>query len=487
MHRVRVLLTLAALVSAAQAALAQPVDPYKRPAQGPTTPAASPPASPAASPPARPTAAPSTPAAPGQAAPASDAPQDPYAAGVSGSSPDPVLAERIAAALVTRAQELFESRVFLDAKQLAVEALVANPKGASAEWARTIIHAVNVELGIPEDSPKPEPVKPTTPTEDVDTAPIVDPTLSATPVAPAPEGGLPSGRLAGSVHGALYGGLLGTTIGSFLTSDAPATGAIPGGLALGAAGALALPVLVDRLHWTEAEVRTVGASTVWGGVVGGLLADIGKLHGTTAREVLVGSSIGATVAGVGGYALMRSMKLTRGDVALVDTFAGMGAIGGLTVGMLMQPVESEAYSLNSVLGITGGVIVGLVAAPQINTTPRRMLRVAGMAALGGAAPFLLYAAIHSSTSTVDERVTGLLSSGGLVVGAWLGFRFTRGMDEGLDTLDGKRHAAVEDAPIALVGRSSDGRWGLGGLGIAPLSPALAPQHGMAVQLLGAAF
>jgi hypothetical protein len=155
--------------------------------------------------------------------------------------------------------------------------------------------------------------------------------------------------------------------------------------------------------------------------------------------------------------------------------------------MVMQPAESEAYSLNSVIGIAGGVVLGYIVAPQTNTTPRRMLRVAGLAAAGAAAPFLLYAVIRSSSSTADERVTGVLSTGGLVLGAYLGFRFTRGMDEGLDTLDGKPNKEVDDAPIALVGRSSAGRWGVGGLGIQPLSPVLAPQHGMALQLVGAAF
>jgi hypothetical protein len=202
---------------------------------------------------------------------------------------------------------------------------------------------------------------------------------------------------------------------------------------------------------------------------------------------MVAASIGSTVGGLGGYALMSNRRLTRGDVALIDTLAGIGAVGGLTIGMVMQPAESEAYSLNSVFGIAAGVVVGMVAAPQTNTTPRRMLRVAGWSALGGAAPFLLYAAIRSKSSTVDERVTGLLSSGGLIAGAYLGFRLTRGMDEGLDTLDGKRHAASDDAPVALVGRGSDGRWGLGGIGLTPLSPALAPQHGMALQLVGGAF
>jgi len=488
MLRVRALLTLLALVPMARVARAQPVDPYS-----PTKPA--PPAAPSPAPVApgpAPAAPGPAPAAPG---PATEVPEDPYAPAATsapapapaGSSQDPVLAERVAQALVTRAQELLDTGLLLDAKQLAVEALVGSPKGSSAEKARAIIHTVNLQLGIPEDSPKPDPTPAAKPSEDVDTSPIQDPTLSPGPIAPPPEGTLPSGRLATSVHGGLYAGLLGATIGSFFSDSTPAKGAVPVGLAAGVAGAFALPRLTDKLHWSEAEVRTVGAATVWGGVIGGLFGDVVSQH-TTAREVLVSASIGSTLAGLGGYAYMRTTKLTRGDVALVDTLAGIGAVGGLTLGMVMQPAQSEAYSLNAVLGIAGGVAVGLIAAPQTNTTPRRMLRVAGLAALGGAAPFLLYAAIHTSSSTADERVTGLLSTGGLVVGAYLGFRFTRGMDDGLDTLDGKpRKEAVDDAPIALVGRTSAGRWGLGGLGVQPLSPVLAPQRGVALQLLGAAF
>lgn len=483
MHRARALLTLAALVPMARAASAQPIDPYKQPAPPSSAPAAPGPAAP-------------PPAAPEPAAPAPrpiaptavpDAPQDPYAAAPVPPSQDSVLAERVADALVARAQELLDAKVLLDAKQLAVEALVKSPKGSSAEHARAIIHAVNQQLGIPEDSPKPE----AKPIEDVDTAPIQDPTLSTGPVVSPPEGEPASGlgaRIAAGVHGGLYAGLLGATIGSFFSSDTPAKGAVPVGLAVGLAGALAVPRLTDRLHMTEAQIRTVGAATVWGGVVGGLFSDIAKAGNTSAREALVSASVGSTLAGLGGYALMRRTELTRGDVALIDTFAGIGAVGGLTLGMLMQPVEARAYSLNSVLGIAGGVITGYIVAPMTNTTPRRMLRVAALAAAGGAAPFLLYAVIHTPTSRADERITGLLSTGGLVLGAYLGFRFTHGMDDGLDTPDGKpKKEVIDDAPIALVGRSSAGRWGLGGLGIQPLSPVLAPQHGMALQLVGAAF
>jgi hypothetical protein len=153
----------------------------------------------------------------------------------------------------------------------------------------------------------------------------------------------------------------------------------------------------------------------------------------------------------------------------------------------MQPAESEAYSVNGIVGAAGGVVVGMIAAPSTNTTPRRMLRVAGLAAAGGALPFLLYAGIHDKTTTSDEQTVGLLSSAGLVAGAYLGFRLTSGMDDGLDTLDGKRHVQVDDAPVSLLQHHSDGRWALGSIAIRPLSTELAPQRGLSVPLVGAAF
>jgi hypothetical protein len=454
MDRVRALLTLAILLPMAGVAVAQPADPY---APAPAAPA--------------PVPVPVPPAPTAQ---------------------DPAMTERVAAALVARAQELLDTKVYLDAKQLAVESLVRSPKGPSADHARQIIHAVNQQLGIPEDAPRPAPPPPPpppppTPKEDVDTSKIEDPTLKASPPPPPAESALPTAKIASSVHGAIYTGLLGATIGSFFSKDTPAKGAVPMGIAVGAGGALIMPRVIDRLGLSEAETRTIGSATIWGAAVGGFVAHVADTEGITAREVLVAASLTATVAGAGGYLLTRNMPLTRGDVALVDTFAGMGAVGGLTIGMLMQPARHAAYSLNATLGITGGVIAGLVAAPQTNTTPRRMLRVAGLVALGGGAPFLLYAAIRDHNSSADERVTGALSTVGLVAGAYFGFRWTSGMDDGLDTLDGKKKPDAEDAPPAIVGRSSTGQWGLGGFGVQPLSAKLSSQPGMAFSLVGATF
>jgi hypothetical protein len=457
--RVRSALSLCLLVASAGRAAAQPIDPY---APAPPVPA--------------PTPAP----APGPAAPALVPGQVQV--------DDPVLAEQVALALVQRAQELYDARVFVDAKQLAVEALIRSPKGPAADQARFLLKKINEALGLPElpEQPaKPEP-KPK-PEPEPDLTPIQDPTEQhGQKIDAAPERPDRPSRLTAGVHAGLYAGLLGATVGAFFDDDTPAGGAVPVGLVTGVAAGLVAPRLVRRLAWHDGQVRTAGAASVWGGVIGGLFADSVKTDGTTGRQVMVGASIGATAGLAGGVLLARRNALTEGDVALVDTLAGMGAVGGLTLGMLMQPAETEAYSVNSIIGTAGGVLVGLIAAPQTNTTQRRMLRVAGATALGGAIPLLLYAGIYDAGSTADERVTGLLSSVGLVAGAWVGFRLTRNLDVDKDLLPGKKRE-VEDAPPSLLSRHSDGRWSHGMLTVQPLSQALAPQRGMAVPLLGAAF
>jgi len=154
----------------------------------------------------------------------------------------------------------------------------------------------------------------------------------------------------------------------------------------------------------------------------------------------------------------------------------------------MQPAQPEAYAVNSILGAGGGIVIGIIAGPQTNTTPRRMLRVAGLAAAGGAVPFLLYAGIYDKSTGNDEQVVGFLSTAGLLGGAYLGFRLTRGMDEGLDVHPGQRATeSDDDAPPAVVSRSSNGAWHVGGVSMQPLSPQLSSTRGMTFNIVGATF
>src|SRR5512142_2350070 len=230
-----------AVVLAATAANAQPVDPY---APAPTkTPA--PPA---------PTPTPPAPApAPG---PALGAPQPAEAP----AAQDPVLAEQVATALVARAQELIEAKIWVDAKQLAVEALVKSPNGPSSAHAKAIIKQANTALGIAEPAPQ-DSVKITD-----DKLPEPGPAEAAPPVDTVSHT-----SHAGLVHGALYGGLIGATIGSFIGKN-EASGAVPIGIGLGAVGALAGNYAARKLDADPAQLRTVGSGTVWGGVIGGMFA-----------------------------------------------------------------------------------------------------------------------------------------------------------------------------------------------------------------------
>ena len=458
MVRVRGLVTLATLLVSGSVAAAQPADPYGPPSPSPSpTPAPTPSPSPTDAPPLQ----------------------------------DLKLAEQIAASLVARAQDLFDARELADAKQLAVEAVVASPHGAAADQARVLIHQVNQQLGIPEEQP-PRPPPAAKPPQAPEPAATLGDGANGVVTAPLADTTHHDARTAAAVHGGLYAGVLGATLGTVVTSDGQAGAGVALGAAAGVAGAVFLAPVLDR-HFDEAQIRTMGSGTVWGGVIGGLMADITTgtgpgSQGTTGRQVMIGASIGSTAGALGGYALATQHKLTRGDVALVDTLAGIGTMGGLTIGMLMQPAESEAYDLNAVLGAAGGIAIGLIAAPGTNTTQRRMLRVATYAAIGGGVPFVLYAAIYDPNSSADERVIGLISTLGLVGGAYLGFRTTAHWDEGLDVLDGARKQAKDDAPPAVVGRASDGSWQLGTPGLVPLSRQLDNhQHGVGLTLVGATF
>jgi len=333
-------------------------------------------------------------------------------------SDEAVLAEQIAASLVTRAQELFDAKFYLDAKQLALEALVRSPRGTAAAQAQYLIKAINTALGLPDD-------KQAKPEDKVDLTPIRDPLADKPVEKPATEGELASRN------------------------------------------------------------RRILSGAVWGAAVGGAFADAVSVDNTKASHVAIGAGVGGALGGLAGYGLARKVRQTSGDVALMDTLAGIGGVGGLTLGMLMQPAEGEAYSVNAILGIAGGLLVGYVAAPQTNTTERRMLRVAGISVLGGALPFLLYAGIYDDTTDSDERLVGGLATAGLLVGAYVGFRLTRDLDAGQDVLPGEK--PTEDAPVALIGRHSNGRWSANGIGIAPTSPLLSPQPGMTLSIVGGRF
>lgn len=462
MSRLVALASLATLTSLTGGALAAPaptpppgdapLDPYGEPRK-PATPVPGPAPAPAAPAPA--SAPPTAPATPAPAAGALEA----------------RLAEEIAFSLAARAQELLDAKQYEDARQLANEAIARSPGGVAAERAQVILRAVAAALGQPVVEPAPTPETPAAPTEDP---------VSPTPLDEHTE--VPSPRLHAMIHGGLAGGLVGATVGSLADDSAGVE------VALGAAGAAAGAYFAPRLlrRFDVEQVRTMGSAAMWGGAVGGLLADVTtSLTDTSPRQVLLGATLGAVAGSAGGYWLARDRTYTRGDVALIDTLAGIGAVGGLTLGLAMQPVQTEGYSLNAVFGIAAGVAGGMFFAPTTNTTPRRMARVAGLAAAGAAAPWLVYPLVSSGDTNNDEQAIGLVSTIGLLAGAYLGFRWTAGLDAGKDVHVGGRKAEPDDAPLALLRRSSDGRYSAGAP--SPRTSVQAPQPAYLLDLVAGRF
>lgn len=450
----------------APAAAPAPAEP---PSAAPAPPSAPASAAPTSAPPPQPgPPAPSGPATP--TAPASSAPSAPAPATAASSSADLAeaqLAEEIAFAVAARAQELLDAKQYADAKQLAIEAIARSPRGVAAERAQLILRAANAALGLPAEEPPPAP----------------EPEGEGPP-APAPDEvspqDAPTARRVAQVHTGLYGGLIGAALGGIAHDSAGVE--IAAGAAGAAAGAYFLPRYLKR--YSTEQVRTIGSASVWGGAIGGLLADVTLgLDDTSPRQVLLGAALGSTAATVGGLALAKRRTFTRGDVALVDTLASIGAAGGLTLGLAMQPVEGEGYSLNAALGAAAGIVTGFVVAPQTDTSERRMLRVAGAAAAGGAAPWLVYLAFSDSETNNDEQIFGLLSTAGLLAGTYFGLRWTRGMDEGKDQHDAT--ATLDDAPPALLRRSSRGELAFGGLGLR--TSRQAPERAYVLDVVSGSF
>ncbi len=383
-------------------------------------------------------------------------PVDPYAPTPAPPASDTAAAEldaAVAAALVVRARHLLDAREWADAKQLAVEALMRSATGPSAAEAQDIVRVANARLGIVDPPPAAGP-------GEAPTDPITDPV----PGPPGPPGGgamtdapRARGRTVLTGYAGATGAMLGLGLGGAAGSDGgEAAGAILGGLAGGGLGYW----LGGKRHTSVATARTFGVGATWGAITFAFMTDAvgGSNVSTTHHDVFLGAGLGTGLGAAAGLWLARRHPLTTADATIVDSFGGFGVAGGLAIGELMQPYATEAYSLNAALGAAGGALVGLWVASNHDISTRRMLRVDGAAAIGAAAPWLLYAAIQSSDSTADERICGLLSAGGLVAGAYLGFRFTRKLD---------RQPVAPTAPALEVGA----------LGIRPASTPLAPSTG----------
>jgi len=396
-------------------------------------------------------------------------PVDPYAAAAPPPSDDVVIAQ----ALVARARQLLDADFPADAKQLAMEALIRVSDGDAAVEAKAIIEEADRRLGA---------VAPVAPPEHPDPV-VTPPPQTDLDRPPTPSDPLRDGRRWLALHGSLIGASAAGGIGLAASGDSAAVTAIAaaGGAAIGFyAGGWA----AKRWKLDQAQARTIGSGATVGAVTVGLFADVLDVGGTTPGEIGLGVAIGTAAGTAAGAMIARADRLTPGDVALMDSFAMYGVLGGLTLGAAMQPAKTEAYSLNAVIGGVGGWLVGAGLGSRIDASPRRVGRmVLGAVALGGA-PWLLYLAIKDDSTNNDEQAIGFVSTVGIVGGAYLGYRLSRRLAG--EELDAHGHRVSSDpGAIGLVRRSSGGGWTL-----APALPRPASVDGRRAWMLdlaGGAF
>ena len=395
-------------------------------------------------------------------------PLDPYGAPPPPPPRDEVGAA-VAVALLDRARELAAAGELEGARQLAGAATARDPDGATGQAARALAADLDRQLGrgaTPAPAPPVEPSRPYLP------PPPPPPTTIEQP-APAPS--RPSGQRAMAMYGAIGGAALG--LGLAGTDEDAAAGAIGGA----AVGGLTGYYLARRADWTPRRAHLAGSGVLWGAAAGALFADVvtGR-DGTTEDDIAAGAGLGALAGGVVGVVASADDSLTLDDAALIHSMTALGLLGGLTTAVAIDPPENEAYSMNAALGIAGGYVIGHLAARRVEISSRRLLRIDALAVLGAAVPLLIWRATDDSESILDDgpdsaRAWGLLATAGLVGGAYLGLRWTRGMDRNRTPAS----TAAAAAPPALLMRGSQG-WTGGGLALAPVRHG----RGAALTLLG---
>lgn len=349
--------------------------------------------------------------------------------------------EPVATALVERAEALLAQEQYADAKQLAVESLQLNPSLALSARADRVLQTADLWLGIGNPpAPTVEPAPPTAP-------PTPEPKLVPHVVPQVPEA--PSSDIVGTVHGGIAGATLAATIGVMADDTSVA---ILGGLA----GAVGGGYLGNRWlrSWRRGDTRIMGSTSMWGGVAGGLLVDVMTYNaGATSSEIAMGVSLGTILGGLAGYGLAQSQDFTAGQVAVVDSAALLGGGVGISLGFVMQPITSQAYSANAALGVAGGFVLATLLAKQVSPSEQRMAKITGLAAVGALVPWLGYSITDGSATA--QQWAGGLSIVGTIVGAYAGYHFTRSPTVSRERLD-----LLAVSP-ALLQRSSAGQWRLG--------------------------
>ncbi len=422
-----------------------------------------------------------------EAAPDADAPAGAVSAELS-------IDDRVAAALLSRGQILFDSGDFANAKKLFIESLERSGEGPSSERALTMLRSSNEQLGIsdlndgrpPRDGTAPldpyagaeTPVDPYASTEKP-----ADPYASIDPASDVVDGDEPNRQTSRGLMawGAGYGFSLGMAIGGPVDSD---TDRVKGGALLlglvGIGGGIAGGYFGSRRYaLSRGQVAALASAGNWGMYSVGMLGDVLTGEGTSANEVYKFVAAGGAIGMGAGILYVRSAKPTEGEVAVVNSLGAYGSATGLLFAVMLAPPRADAYSLNAVLGSVGGIGVGLYLKDRFKMSRARTLRIDLGAAVGAGATWaLLYPLISDGDTNNDEQFAGFFSIVTMAAGIGGAYYLTRNMDR-----KKSERLLPEEEPVTagLIRRAGSGRWSLGSPSLRPMvDPALAPPTGFSL-------
>ena len=401
----------------------------------------------------------------------------------------------VARVLFERALFLRDEGDFESARMLLEESLARSDDGPEAEEARALLATTTRELSErrrPDDETL-NPFSERAPTDTVDPfgddadddddAPAEATAGQADDEADAGDGGERSRAMAALLsYGTAQGLLTGAALGGI--DDGIEAAPVIGGLLGGGVGLAGTYLLTRERDISAGTATTIGWGGVWGGLLGGAIVDLAGIGTSTPTGVARGAALGGLLGGGAGWLVASNTEPSAAESAFVNSLGLYGTAGALLIGVAIDPVEVEAYTLNAVIGAGVGLGAGLLLSSSVEVSPTRMLWVDLGASLGAAVPWvLIYPVIADASSPVDEQVLGAVSLATMLGGGYLAWHWTEGMaaEQG------------DERPLAtsLVMRSAEGDWHMGvpvprPAGFRSLTPRT-KRSGFAVNLLGGAF
>jgi len=433
----------------------------------------------------------------------------------SGLDGDDDVDDQVAQSLYRRGVALYRHGSTAEAKTLFIESLERSPNGRMAGEALRMLRQANKRLGLAnQDDGRPsargqegvlDPYAGAPPAGDASDEAPLDPYGTPEPPPPPESGavGPPDAPEPEPERGSRLGrrvvigwsGAVGLIAGMALAGPENDEGdlsdaAVIAGV-VGAAGGIGLSYwLTGRTELSGGQSAAIASAATWGATQAGLLGDATTGTDSVPNDVWKYVAAGGLVGLGGGVLYARAAQPSEQDVALTNSLALYGTATGLFVAAGMEVPESEAYSINAIVGGAAGLAAGILLAPRVEVSLRRTLFLDLGAAAGAAAAWgALYPLIADDTSRNDEQVVGWVSTATMGGGVVLAWYLTRGMEARSRSLTGPSRAR-QPAPPALARRQADGAWELGVPFLRPLSnPALAPPGagGVGVDLVSGRF